>query len=49
MSRDRFKQIMFSPYFQSKHYEEHGGQFEKKVESFFIKTIKSIKSKFSKK
>jgi hypothetical protein len=33
MARDHFKQMMFSPYFQSKHYQEESREaiFEKKV------------------
>jgi len=42
MGRDHFKQVFFSPYFQSKHYQEEsqGGKLERKIENWFKKKFK---------
>ena len=39
MSRDRFKQVMYSPYFQSNHYleETKEGKYEQKIFSILDK------------
>jgi len=46
MPRDHFSKRMFSPYFQSKHYQETAeAQNEEKVWQFFVR----IKNKFLRK
>ena len=45
MPRDHFKQVFYSPYFQSDHYknESQGGIVEKKIENFLKKLFKKEK------
>lgn len=46
MSRNHFKKVMFSPYFQSEHYKDTpGGKIEKKIEIFLNKILKKLKIK----
>jgi hypothetical protein len=47
MTRDHFKQVMHSPYFQSEHYanESAGGKIERKIENFFNRIFKGKKKK----
>ena len=39
MTRDKFKKVMFSPYFQTDHYQNdtNGGKAENKISIFLIK------------
>jgi len=45
MARDHFKQVFYSPYFQSDHYKEEskGGIVERKLEILFKKLFKKEK------
>jgi hypothetical protein len=51
MSPHHFSKQMHSPYFQSKHYREESNEarFQAKIENFFTKPVKLIKSIFKKK
>lgn len=49
MPRDRFKKVMFSPYFQTDHYQKtESGKLEKKIENSISKKIKILKNIFNK-
>jgi hypothetical protein len=47
MTRDHFKKVMHSPYFQTDHYadESVGGNIERKIEKFFNRIFKGKKKK----
>jgi hypothetical protein len=48
MTRDRFKQTMFSPYFQSDHYKDSKqGQIEQNIENKIKNKTNSVKNFFN--